>query len=664
MLRGAALVTVVVLGLAIPGRAQTPVFKGGTDLVQVDVSVLDGKRRPVRGLTAADFVLLEDGQPRDIQAFTEVYLPDRIDAAAAPWVREVPGDVISNRSAGEEGRLVIIVMDRSIPVGEPTIRARRIAAAAVNALGPHDLAAIVSTSNGAMQNLTSDRTRLLRALNEGDPSGGISEDQAEVLAAVDIELNPMGDGRCLCGVCVMDTITRIAEAIQQTPRRRKLLFFVGSGLTLQARPQEMADDPGCTSQVKDSRTAMFAAVDRANLTVHSLDPSGLANVGPVSRPSSSLRIRDVSAAMTAATQEHLQRQGSLSVLPDRTGGRTIMNTNGPETQVDSIYRESDSYYLLGFRPAGREPGKVHSITVRSTRRNVDVRARAGYTTPPAEESGAPAPPGAAVSPALRSALTALLPGGDAALDLNAATFATPGSRRAAVVLTVGLGRFAGGDAKPAAATPIEVVAQAYDRRNRPVGMAKQTFQVARDGEGAGAGRRVDLLSRLDLPPGEYEIRVGVSSPADARTATVFSYVTVPAFNATPLSLSNIVVRAMPETVTAPKDFVAGLLPILPTGLRDFSASQQLIGFVRIYQGTGRTNPLVPVQFRTSILDAHGAVVASQLNTLQPAQFQKERAADHFITLPLAGLRPGDYLLQIQAEAGPRTAGRALRFRVQ
>ena len=38
--------------------AQTPpVFRGGIDLVQVDVSVLDRDHRPVRDLTAADFTL-------------------------------------------------------------------------------------------------------------------------------------------------------------------------------------------------------------------------------------------------------------------------------------------------------------------------------------------------------------------------------------------------------------------------------------------------------------------------------------------------------------------------------------------------------------------------------------------------------------------------------
>jgi VWFA-related protein len=141
--------------IALQLHAQAPLpqatFRGGTDLVQVDVSVLDGKRHPVRGLTAQDFTIFEDGQPRDIQAFSEVNLPDRVQTCDASWTREVPSDVTTNQAGAEEGRLVVIVLDRTIPLGEPTITARRIAAAAISQLGPGDLAAVVSTSNGAVR---------------------------------------------------------------------------------------------------------------------------------------------------------------------------------------------------------------------------------------------------------------------------------------------------------------------------------------------------------------------------------------------------------------------------------------------------------------------------------------------------------------------------------
>src|SRR5512135_2642439 len=73
-------------------RTQAPVqtFRTGVEAVTLDVSVLDADRRPIRGLVAADFTVLEDGQPQTIAAFDAVDEPDVYeDAPAAPWVRDV-----------------------------------------------------------------------------------------------------------------------------------------------------------------------------------------------------------------------------------------------------------------------------------------------------------------------------------------------------------------------------------------------------------------------------------------------------------------------------------------------------------------------------------------------------------------------------------------------
>ena len=58
-----------------PGQETTPRFSGAVDVVQVDVRVLDRDRRPVQGLTLADFTVLENGRPRPIVGVTPVTMP-------------------------------------------------------------------------------------------------------------------------------------------------------------------------------------------------------------------------------------------------------------------------------------------------------------------------------------------------------------------------------------------------------------------------------------------------------------------------------------------------------------------------------------------------------------------------------------------------------------
>ena len=42
---------------------QPPIFRGGTNLVQVDAIVADANGQPVTELSAADFEVLDDGKP-------------------------------------------------------------------------------------------------------------------------------------------------------------------------------------------------------------------------------------------------------------------------------------------------------------------------------------------------------------------------------------------------------------------------------------------------------------------------------------------------------------------------------------------------------------------------------------------------------------------------
>jgi len=267
---------------------------------------------------------------------------------------------------------------------------------------------------------------------------------------------------------------------------------------------------------------------------------------------------------------------------------------------------------------------------------------------------------------MREALNGLLPEGRTSVDMNAATFAVPGSQKVAVVMTAGVGAFApdasGGTNNGSHGEPLELVATALDPGGHPKGVARQTLNLSWPPVPAGSTPRLDALTRLDLPPGEYEIRLGVSGAA--HTGSVFSYVTIPSYAAAPLSISSIVVGATPGTLTAPRDFLAQLLPIVPTTRREFSATDRLVAFVRIYQGTSRKDPLSPVQLTSTVVDGAGAVVASETGTLTADQFGDKRTVDHYLSVPLATLAPGDYLIKVETSMGPRVAGRAMRFVVK
>jgi len=634
-------------------------FRTGTELVQLDVVVLDGQRQPVRGLTASDFTVLDDGTPATIRAFTPVELA-RHRPSDAVWAAEIPPDVTTNHVANDEGRLIVILMDRSIPPGGPVVKSREIANAAIDALGPHDLAAIVSTSNNAVQSgliqgLTADRERLRRTIAANDASTGISAEAEGLMNKDGFQMSAMNDTRCPCGVCVLQTMTRVADAMQHAQRRPKLLLFIGSNLIWQwYQPASAgATNIGCEGRVKDARVAMFAAIDRANVTVHSLDPQGMVNDSPQAHATPRTGPpRSAIDTLQAGRAPSLRERENLAILPDRTGGRTVVARNDPEATLPQILRESETYYVIGIeRAASKRPNGTRSIEVKVARRGLRVVAPRQYlgldSQPVARGDAAPAP----IPLPINDALSRLLPNSSVPLALAVTMFAGADAAKPIVRVDIDAGAFAPRDGT---AVPLNVSVIAVDQGGHVVASAKQSSTVSAKSAPATSPEMVEVnvRSQLQLEPGTYGLRVAVADSTTGRVASVFSDVVVADFADAPLSLSSVSVEAG-SRARAPA----------ATTRRTFTRAEQVRTVAQIYQGTQRTDAIAPVVMRVRIIDARGNAIRDESLPFAETAFTNRRA-DCVITLPLAQLPPGEYLLRLDASAARQTAGRAVRFSVE
>jgi VWFA-related protein len=667
--RTALAVSVVVLSATAAAQvALKPqaTFQSGVDVVQVDVSVLDKDRRPVRGLTTADFTVLEDGKPRPIVAFTAVELPaPGPTGATASWVRDVPADVATNEVNGE-GRLVVIMLDRTIGAGvrpndhsgvpRQNEMARRIAAAAIDQLSPGDLAAVVYTSNLAKpQNFTADRARLLKAL-ESLPQGPEMDTPAGLV--------PTTSGACYCGLCVPEAITHVAESLQGVPQRRKSLLFIGRGLSVNqpVPPYIEISFAGsglwneCVTRLKDSRIKMFRAAELANLTITTFDPGGLEVLG-VDASANVIRLRDVTTERSAIGNTTRVRQESLRVVSETTGGRAVLNTNAPNDHVPAVFQESSSYYVLGFQSADQaRNGRFHKIEVRVNRRGVDVRARNGFNAP---EAPAVSPPGAPVPP-LADSVKDLLPKTGLQLSAVAMPFAAVDGDGGTVLVALGVRQ---PKTEPAPRQPehVEIFTGAFNRNGRSPGWTRESVEVTRGPDASGT-LEYDAVARLPLRPGTYEIRVAVDHREASRTGSVYAYVEVPDFAEEPVSLSGIVLRTDATALATPTDGIADVVPLVPSSRRTFARAERVTVFVRTYQGGDDT--IVPVGVRAQIADRAGTSVFRGTTTFAPEEFGARRSADFNLDLPLQRLAAGEYLLTIDATRGSRTTQRQTRFTVR
>lgn len=662
----------VLLAAALVSAAQQtapPQFRSSVDLVHLDVSVLDRDRRPVRGLTATDFEVFEEGRPQTVQAFSAVDLPDPEPAPVA-WMRDVAPDVKRNTEIVDRRLVVIVMDDGSIPPDQTMIKsAREIARQAVDRLGPGDLATVVFTrDNRNAQEFTNDRARLLKAIDAFDYggrnigfSGGIPMPPGILLA----------ESNALYGT--VGTLAHAAEILSAVPQRRKALIYVGVGLPASGESAGEIVSIGSTDnspevgamhrQLFVRMQDIYRKAQLANVNIYTVSPAG---VGGMEQFIQSERWKGKFVPPYETANNYFD---FLTGVAENTGGRAFPDRNEFGTALTSIFQENGSYYLLGYQPPNpAADGKHRRVEVRVNRPGLIVRTRSGYYNAKARDEKAEA------AAPLTAAMSGLLPKADVPLDVMAAPFAIPGKNDAgvAVVLTVHEDL----PERPSRTVKeVDLQMTAFTQEGvRKASSSMKTRVTLRPGP---AGRaEYEVLSQITLRPGRYQLRL--SANTGTKAGSVYYDIDIPDFWARPLSMSGLMLTSEPRPVSSATDPIRTFVPFSPTARREFMATDKVTAFARVYQG-GR-DPVASTTVTVRITDATGALRLNRTELLTAGDVGggrgsrppfgsaetslADRTIDFRMDLPLKTLPAGQYLLTLQATTSRGEARRDIRFTVR
>ena len=625
-----------------PGQA-LPQFRSQVDLIHLDVSVLDRNRRPVQGLGPSDFTILENGQPQKLAVFNAVNIPVAVPPKTA-WLREVAPDVRNNEDLRER-RLFLILIDDAAIQGVPLAmqNVKKVAKEFIDRLGPSDLAAVVFTrDNRNSQDFTVDRARLLAAVD-----------------TFTLGFRDMGDSSMYFRYSV-DVVRRTVETLAKLPDRRKAIVYVGQGvpvdLAMAAGPASLGMSDGAFSavsqrgemgQLRHLMEQTFLAASRANVSVYTLDVCGL-------------RVEGQMAGRTAVCVPGLEVDYLINVATV-TGGHAVVNTNEFGPGIDAIMEENSAYYLLGYQSSDtRQDGKYRRIEVTVNQPGLMVRTRTGYLAEKAE-SAAKRKAQLEAEP-IGAALAGVLPKGDLPMRLAAVPCGVPGKKEAAVAVMLSV-------KQPVRETGtrtverVDMAVKAYNTDGKYLGGTRMRADVTVRA-GASGLAEYEVLARLDLKPGRYQLRTAADVGALAISGSLYYDVDVPDFSDDGVSLSGLVFSVTPAMPIAPIDWLKGVIPIVPTTQRTFRSTDQASAFVRLYQGGGKLLTRVPL--RIQVRDDENVTVLDRQETVEPPSFGAGRTADVNVTLPIGRLRPGEYLLTIEATVPqkPGVVKREIRFSIQ
>ena len=173
-------------------------------------------------------------------------------------------------------------------------------------------------------------------------------------------------------------------------------------------------------------------------------------------------------------------------------------------------------------------------------------------------------------------------------------------------------------------------------------------------------------SRLEVPPGRYQIRVAALLGDTGIVGSVHQDVEAPDFSSPSLAMSGLVMTSVDAAHTPTARFderMHDVLPAPPTTTRAFRNDGAIALFAEVYERG--SVPRHDVAMTARVKDDTGRVVFER-NDVRSVDELKRSKGGYSLQISLRQLPPGDYLLQLQAEsrdAGSRPAAREVAFHV-
>ena len=620
---------VLVTSIAVAAQQQPPLFRARTDLVQIDVVVVDAEGRAVRGLTAADFRVVDNGTFQRIAAFEEIsHDPDD----APPLPPDAPIDVADNATNAD--RLIVLVLD-DLHFQAKNDVVKNMARRVVEGIGPRASLALVTTSGSFGIEPTDNRAALLaeieRFLDRFDPElkrlqpGAMPPATAPIVNALGRPVSPRGPenpGRFFGDLGTYRTVKTLVQRIAiDGEGRRNALVWISGGMNAPSVAR-CRDDANSNPHYCGELAGLVEALGKSNVTAYGVSTG------------------DFGAQ-------------SLRDVAELSGG-FVVSSRMFDRDLPRLIEDLDHYYLLGFQSENSKDTRLHDLRVEVQRPGLTVRHRRSYR-----------PGGETSKPRNKDPLARLSEGVLPVTDLHLRLLATPltapnGRRLTLITLEAAAPRAAllEPDRFLRDLLRYQVWAVDLDRKKAGRSVARQARLVlspeeAEDFDGDPIAFQVRTV--MDLRPGRYQLRASASSDKTGRSGSVFLNYDVDDVRKGQLALGRPVLTYDDrQRVPIVRGGLAdGLSTIAPTLDRRFARTDALRLLCDVVPGAGAATDV------TVDLVPAGTDFYRRLHTQQfsgtPGRID--------LSVSLANVEPGGYVLDIRAVNETHAARRQVAFTV-
>jgi VWFA-related protein len=623
------------------------VLKMNGELVLTNVVARDAKTgEVVRGLKQSDFTVLESGKRQQISTFDF----ESVDMATPLNEATVSGLAAGATGSGSKAVVVakpedlrnhrLIVMFFDLTSMQPEDLDRSVDAAQdflKTKMQPADLVALVSLGDTLKvdQDFTADKAALTRevAVYNGTEGQGFEQgatansNQVEDTTGYtpdESEYNDLNTDRELFA------LRAISKSLEKINEKKSLLYFSGG-----------ISRDGIENQAS-LRSAINAAV-RANLAIYSVDTRGLQAVSPLGD----------GGALTNNMNANFATQEVMATLSTDTGGKAFFDSNDFAPAFAQVQRDTSAYYAIGFHSTDpARDGRYRKLTIKINRPGIKLEYRPGYYAPADfKHSGREDR-----ERELTEQLASDLPATDMAVYLDALYFRLDENRFYVPVSLIVPGSqipfVKGGDKDKAT---LDIIGSVIDEAKRQIGQARETVKLNLDPSLQARQKNIQYTTSFNLPPGKYQLKFVVRENQTGRMGSFEAEITLPEMKKAPLKMSSILLASSRQPSKKESPLVRGGQEYVPNISHVFRQDQHLYLLYEIYapareklaEGQPKgTKPGINLLSSLELIQGSTKVYETPLVQAKTVNVEGRDAVAIELDVPLAGLKPGQYICQL------------------
>ena len=347
---------------AKPPQQSGSVIRTTTRLVTLDVVVTDKSGKPVKNLTAADFTILEDGNPQQISNFEPPEFHSSVSARSATGAPS--GTPASARASQNPGiaRTILVLDEMNTAFVDQSFAWQKmksyLASQGPTLAQPTELMFLTDKKLFKIADYSQDSAVLLAGLKKHELNlpGQLMRGNGVQGAAT----------RLIASLLAVDEIALSNASL----RGRKNVIWIGSGVPqLSSVGVSLSDRDVLSSSVRSAVNWL----QETQTTIYTVDPRGV-EVSPEIVNEGLLGGSFLAGPGTQAPGELI-----FEALAPQTGGRILRGRNDIDVAVGEATADGASYYTLAYYPANNVfDGQFRKIRVKLSSPDLQARTQEGY----------------------------------------------------------------------------------------------------------------------------------------------------------------------------------------------------------------------------------------------------------------------------------------------